>query len=117
MRYLCLVYHEESLLAAMSKDEMEVCVAESVAFDRELERSGHMVTAHALQPVRSARSIRVRGGRKMVTDGPFAETKEQLVGFVLIEAASEEEAIDLGARIPLARTGTIELRAVMAVNR
>ncbi|QDZ03112.1 YciI family protein [Nitratireductor mangrovi] len=115
MRFVCLVYHEQSVLDGMSEAEMRVCVDDSLAYDRELEERGHMVVAHALQPVGEARSVKMRKGQKHITDGPFAETKEQLIGFILIEAASREEAVEIAAGIPMGRTGTIEVRPVMGL--
>jgi hypothetical protein len=105
MKYVCLVYLEESKLHAVPDRE---CMASGDRFRTE----GLLVAAEALQPVRKARSVRVRGGQMMVTDGPFAETKEMLAGFYLIEAADDDEAVRIAARIPPAREGTIEVRPV-----
>jgi hypothetical protein len=110
MKYLCLVYTEEKLLDAMPKDEFEAFSDEHVALDEELKKSGHSILAEALQPVRTATTVRVRNGRLSTTDGPFAETKEQLGGFYLIEARDLNEAIQAAARIPAARLGSIEVR-------
>lgn len=117
MRYLCLVYGEEAALHTLSADERAVLVDESMAYDEALHQHGCLVVAHALSPTRTARTVRVRGRQAMVTDGPFAETKEQLLGFILIEAKSQADAIDAAAGIPLARTGSIEVRPIMIPSR
>jgi hypothetical protein len=112
MKYICLVYLVESDMGAMTKPEADLCTAESLAYDDALRRAGHLVAAHALQPVETATTVRVRGGKLFTTDGPFAETKEQLGGFILIEARDLNEAIQVAARIPLARRGSIEVRPI-----
>jgi len=113
MRYLCLVYCEDSTFAAMTPDEKRALDRDSLAYDRELERQGQFITADALQPVTEAATVRVRDGRMSVTDGPFAETKEQLGGFILIEARDMNEAISAAAGIPLAKLGSIEVRPIL----
>jgi len=113
MRYLCLVYGEEKVLGAMSKGDMDALTRDSLAYDQTLEKSGHLVGADALEPTRNAASVRVRNNETSITDGPFAETKEQLLGFVLIEARDRDEAAAIAAGIPLARLGTIEVRPIM----
>ena len=115
MTYVCLVYGQESDLHAMSKAELAKLDADSVAYDRSLAEVGSLLVAQALQSVSHSKSVRRRKGRTMVTDGPFAETKEQLLGFVMIEAESLEQAIELAAAIPLAELGTIEVRAIYNV--
>src|SRR6201989_2486060 len=105
MRYLCLVYIDESRLGEIADSE---CKANSEA----LRRTGHNIAAEALQSVHTATTVRVRNGKTTVTDGPFAETKEQLGGFYLIEAADLDEATRLAAKIPPARVGTIEVRPI-----
>jgi hypothetical protein len=105
MKYVCLVYAEEPKLASVSDNE---CMANGNA----LRQHGHYVAAEALQPVRTARTVRVRAGQLSVTDGPFTETKEQLAGFYLIDAKDWDEAIALAAKIPPARVGSIEVRPV-----
>jgi hypothetical protein len=112
MRYVCLVYGEESRLHALSKEAGAKLDADSLGYDRMLENQGKLIVAQALQSVRTAKSVRRRGGKKIVTDGPFAETKEQLLGFVMVEAGDLDEAIDVAAGIPLAGIGTIEVRAI-----
>ena len=112
MKYLCLVYIDEKLLDAMSENEYDALSDAALASDEALRRSGHYVTSNALRSVTSATSLRVRDGKLALTDGPFAETKEHLGGFILIEAADLAEAIALAARIPMAAIGTIEVRPV-----
>ena len=116
MRYACLVYLVEKEMAAMSETEARACTEESLAYDEALRRSGHFVVAEALAPVETATTIRVRHGKLTATDGPFAETKEQLGGFILIEARDLNEAIQAASRIPLARRGSIEVRPVMTLS-
>lgn len=105
MKFVCLVYGEESLMASVPDAE---CVANGIA----LKSGGHYLAAEALKPVREAVTVRVRQGAMSITDGPFAETKEQLAGFYLIDAQDVAEAIQLAARIPPARIGSIEVRPV-----
>jgi hypothetical protein len=112
MRYVCLVYLVEEEMAAMSESEARACTEESLAYDEALRRSGQLVVAQALAPVETATTIRVRHGKLTATDGPFAETKEQLGGFILIEARDLNEAIQAASRIPLARRGSIEVRPI-----
>jgi hypothetical protein len=112
MRYLCQVFFDEKKLEALSEAELAALNAEALAYDDELRRGGHFVTAHALQPVRAATTVRLRAGRISTTDGPFAETKEQLGGFILIEARDLNEAIQLAAKIPACRLGCIEVRPI-----
>jgi hypothetical protein len=105
MKYVCLVYGEEPLMQTIDDRE---CVANGEA----LRQAGHYVAAESLQPVSTAATVRVRNGRVSVTDGPFAETKEVIAGFYLIEARDLEEATALAAKIPPARVGAIEVRPV-----
>jgi hypothetical protein len=112
MQYVCLVYLVEKDMNAMTRNEADACTEESLAYDEALRRGGHLMVAHALQPVETATTIRVRNGKVSATDGPFAETKEQLGGFLLIDARDLNEAIQLAARIPMARRGSIEVRPV-----
>jgi hypothetical protein len=113
MKYLCLVYGEEKALDALSKGDMDVLVDESLAYDDVLRKSGHYLVSEALEHVEAARTVRVRNREMLVTDGPFAETKEQLLGFILIDASDLNEAVQVAARIPLATTGSIEVRPVL----
>jgi len=117
MKYLCLVYFEEKTLEGLSKRELDSVVRESLAYDEDLAKSGHMIVAHALQPTRNSTSLRLRNGRFSITDGPFAETKEQLGGFILIEAADLNDAIQAASKIPMARLGSIEVRPTWELNQ
>jgi hypothetical protein len=117
MKYLCLVYLEEKKLYALSKSESEALIKESLAYDDELRRSGHYIVSNALQPVRLAATVWTRDGKPVVTDGPFAETKEQLGGFILIEARDLNEAIQVASKIPPGRLGCIEVRPIMELNQ
>lgn len=105
MKYLCLVYMHEDTLAAVPD-------AECMAYGATLQAGGHRLAAESLQPLHTARTVRVRDGQVSVTDGPFAETKEFLAGFYLIEARDHDEAVRLAAGIPPARVGSIEVRPV-----
>lgn len=105
MKYLCLVYLEEQKLHAVADGECMAC-------GNGFRESGVLVAAEALQPVDTASTVRVRGGRVTVTDGPFAETKEQLAGFYLLDARDLNEAIQMAAKIPPAREGSVEVRPV-----
>ena len=116
MKYVCLVYGEERLLQAMSSAEGKCLDRDSLAYDEQLGRSGHLIIAQALEPTSHTRTIRVREGKTIRMDGPFAETKEQLLGFVMVEARDEHEALNIAAGIPLAKLGTIEVRAVMELE-
>lgn len=112
MRYLCLVYSVEDPANALSVSEEQALVDESLDYDEQLRKSGHFIIASALQPPESGAIVHVRGGRVSVTDGPFAETKEQVAGFVLIEARDLNEAIQVASKIPPARYGFVEVRPV-----
>ncbi len=112
MKFLCLVYNDEEALGAMPEGEFEAFAHAHITVDEELRRSGHSLLSEALQPPHTARTVRVRGGRLSATDGPFAETKEQLGGIYLIEAGDMDEAVQAAARIPSARVGSIEVRPV-----
>jgi hypothetical protein len=113
MKYLCLVYGEEAALDALSDREMEGLVDESLAYDDVLRKSGHYLESAALQQVKTARTVRVRNQKMSITDGPFAETKEQLLGFILIEATDLDDAVRVAARIPMASSGSVEVRPVL----
>ena len=110
MQYMMLVYLDEN---ALSQAENEACYRESTQLAQELDASGHYLAAAPLQPTSTATSVQVRDGKRLVTDGPFAETREQLGGYFLIEASDLDEAIAIAARIPVARRGTIEIRPVI----
>jgi len=116
MRYLCLIYDEEKKLGAMSKGESDAFMGEYFAFTEDVKKSGHYVGGNALQPVNTATSVRVRGGKMSTTDGPFAETKEQLGGYYLIEAKDLNDALQVAARIPSAKLGTVEVRPIQEFN-
>jgi hypothetical protein len=112
MKYLCLAYEEEAIFARMPQNEWQSLRAETLAFVDELRDSGRLIDARPLQSASTAATLRVRDGRLAVSDGPFAETKEQIGGFFLIEAESLDEAVAVAARWPSARLGTIEVRAL-----
>jgi hypothetical protein len=112
MKYMCLVYGEEKDLHALTPEGQRKLDASSLAYDRSLQASGRFVAAEALQSVRTARSVRRRKGKNLITDGPFAETKEQLLGFIMVEAKDLDEALQIAGGIPLAEMGTIEVRAI-----
>jgi len=116
MKYLCLIYDEEKKLGALSKSEMDAIYGEYGAFTESIRKSGHYLGGEALQPVQTATTVRMKGGKVSTTDGPFAETKEQLGGFYLVEARDLNEAIQMAARIPSARTGSIEVRPILALE-
>lgn len=116
MEYLCQVWLPTKELDALPQAERERIDRESMAYDVELEESGHMILAQALQPIEAAVTVRVRDGRMSTTDGPFAETKEQLGGFILIKARDLNEAIQVAAKIPLAKYGSIEVRPIMKIG-
>ena len=105
MKYVCLVYGEEAAISSVSDRE---CMASGEA----LRQSGRYVAAEALQPVRTAKTVRIRDGKRSITDGPFTEAKEYIAGFYLVEAADMNEAIEIAAKIPPARVGGIEVRPV-----
>ncbi|MBA2459962.1 MAG: YciI family protein [Gemmatimonadales bacterium] len=117
MKYLCLIYSDEKLVQAMPSAQWDALVSEHVDYDEELRRSGHFIASEALQAVQTATVIRVRNGRLATTDGPYAETKEQLGGFYLIEARDLNEAIQVASRIPSARLGGIEVRPIMELEQ
>lgn len=112
MKYMLLIYAGEQVL---SDEEREHCYEESTQLARDLNSRGQFLAANPLQPVTTATSVRVREGKRVVTDGPFAETREQLGGYFLIEAADLDEAISIAARIPGARWGTVEIRPIVEI--
>jgi hypothetical protein len=117
MKYLILVHVDENAMAAMSPNEDATLTTECLDYDDELKRNGHYIGSNALQPVRTATIVRVRNNKLSTTDGPFVETKEQLGGYILIEARDLNEAIQVAAKIPMARIGSIEIRPVLALAR
>jgi hypothetical protein len=116
MKFLCLVYFEPETLTALSPSEKATLNRNSLAYNDELTQSNLYISAEALQPVQTARTVRVRQGKASITDGPFAETKEQVGGFILIEAAGMDEALEIAAGIPLAKLGSIEVRPTMKIE-
>jgi len=111
MKYLCLVYHDEDTnVDALPESEFNAIMKEVAGYLGELKAGGHYVAASPLQPAQTATTLRVRNGQMSLTDGPFAETKEQLAGFYLIEARDLNEAIRLASKTPSARLGSIEVR-------
>lgn len=109
MKYLCLVYGEEDKLSAMDDHECLAC-------DADLRASGRCIASEALEPVATAATVRIRNGRLSVSDGPFAETKEALAGFYLIDARDLNEAIQLASKIPPARVGSVEVRPIRPIR-
>jgi hypothetical protein len=112
MKYLCLAYEEEKKLNDLSRSEWDALRRETLAYVDTLREGGHLILTHALQSARTATTLRVRNDKLLSTDGPFAETKEQVGGFFLIEARDLNEAIQLAAKWPSARLGSIEVRPI-----
>lgn len=112
MQYLCLIYQDEAAVQNRSKAELEAVYAEFIDFTQDIKKAGRLLGVNRLQPARTAATVRVRDGNVMATDGPFAETKEQLGGYFLIEARDLNEAIQTAARIPSASFGSVEVRPV-----
>jgi hypothetical protein len=117
MKYLCLVYVDEKKLEALSSRESDALDDEALAYDEEPRKSGHYLVSNALQSVQTATTIRIQNGKTFTTDGPFAETKEQLGGFVLIDAKDLNEAIRVASKIPPGRLGCIEVRPIKELAR
>ena len=115
MKYLCLIYDSEAKRAGFSKEDGDAMRSEYMAFTDDIRKSGHMLGGEALQPTHSATTVRVRNGKVSTTDGPFAETKEQLGGFYLVEAKDLNDAIQVAARIPGAKSGSIEVRPILSI--
>ena len=113
MKYLCLIYDDEKNWVNLSQPEMDAVFAEHEAFSQGIRARGQYVAGEALHPSTAATTVRVRNGKTTTTDGPFAETKEQLGGFYIVEAADLNEALQIAARIPEAKSGSIEVRPVM----
>jgi hypothetical protein len=112
MKYLCLAYEEEGRLNALTRAEWDALREETLTYVDALQKEGRLVTAWPLQSARTAATLKVRNGRVQTTDGPFAETKEQLGGFFLVEARDFNEALQIAAKWPSARLGTIEVRPI-----
>jgi hypothetical protein len=117
MKYLCLIYADETLWPKMPKAEADKMFAEYYEFTDGIRKSGHYVGGNRLEPVQAATTVRVRNGKMSTTDGPFAETKEQLGGYYLVEAKDLNEAIQLASRIPGARVGSVEVRPIAEMMR
>ncbi len=117
MKYLCLAYEEECALDSLSSEQWSALRQDTLDYVEVLRRSGRLVLTHALQSVRNATTVRLRHGRLTTTDGPFAETKETLGGFFLIEASDLNEAIQVAAKWPSARLGSIEVRPIEVALR
>ena len=113
MKYMLLIYHDEQSWDGLSQAEQEQIYSEYRELMGQLQGNGQFVSGSELQPITTATSVRVRDGKQLVTDGPFAETREQLGGYFLIEAKNLDEATSIAARIPSARTGTIEVRPLV----
>ena len=113
MQYLLLIYENEKNYATMSENESKKIMGEYFAFTEEIKKNGKMVAGDALQPTHTATTVRVRDGKRLTTDGPFAETKEQLGGYYLVEAKDLDEAINIAGKIPAAKNGSIEVRPIM----
>lgn len=116
MRYLCMISYEQKALDSLSRPEFDALVAESLAYDDELRNGAHYLYSGALQSVATATTLRIQSGKVVLTDGPFAETKEHLGGFIVIEARDHEEAIRLASKIPPLRLGCIEVRPIQELE-
>jgi len=112
MQYMLLIYLDEN---GINESQRDTCYVESAAFARDLAGRGKFVAAAPLHPTATATSVRMRDGRRMITDGPFAETREQLGGFFLVDAQNLDEALDIASRIPAGKWGTVEVRPVVAL--
>jgi hypothetical protein len=115
MKYMLLIYDDEKVWGTVSQAERQQIFGEYMQFTKEIQSSGHYHAGAPLQPTSTATSVRIRNQKRLVTDGPFAETREQLGGYYLIEAKDLDEAVAIAARIPSARLGTIEVRPIMEV--
>ena len=112
MKYMLLIYSDEK---ALDDPKREACYKESMGVVQQLRESGQFISASPLQPVATATTVRIRDGKRIITDGPFAETREQLGGYFLVEAKDLNEALAIATRIPAARWGTVEVRPVMEI--
>jgi len=117
MQFLCLIYEAESLMASRSDEENGKIFAGYMSFTESVKESGQLVAGDALQPTDTATTVRVRNNETLITDGPFAETKEQLGGYYLLECSSLDEAIAQAAKIPSAAFGSIEVRPIMVFDK
>lgn len=116
MKFLCLIYFDERVLDDLSKRQFNELRDESLAYDERLRESGHFVTANALESTKEAVTLRLRGEEVSITDGPFAETKEQVGGFILIEARDLNDALRVASGIPVMRLGGVEVRAIRELH-
>lgn len=116
MKYLCLIYQDEAAVDALPDDDYAAIIDEVHDYREELQRGGHYIASSPLQPMRTATTIRVRDGELTISDGPFAETNEQVGGFYLIDARDLNDAIRLVSRMPPARTGSIEVRPLQEID-
>ena len=112
MKYLCLIYYDEDAMNALSPGEWKALISECTAYSERLQASHYVLAGDALESVHTATTVRVRNGKLSATDGPFAETKEQLAGYCLIEARDLNEAIQLASKLPPARYGGVEVRPI-----
>ena len=117
MKYLCLIYDAEEIMDHMTQAELDALTAEYAEFNAGIRKNGNYVTSQVLDSVETATTVRVRGGKVSTTDGPFAETKEQLGGFYVIEARDLNEALQIAGRIPSAKFGSVEVRPVMDFSK
>ena len=115
MKYLCLAYYDEQAFEALPQADLDAIVSQCPRYDSDLRASGHLVLQASLGASRASVSVRPRQGRPVVTDGPFAETREQLGGYYLVDAQDLDEALSIAARIPGARRGTVEVRPVLEI--
>jgi hypothetical protein len=113
MQYLLLIYDTETAWSSISEAEQQKIYSQYMELSQDLQKSGKSKSSNQLQPVATAATVRIRNGKKSITDGPFAETKEQLGGYYLIEAKDRDEALDIAARIPSARFGCVEVRPIV----
>ena len=117
MQYMLLIYDQEKILQGLPEEERNAFMGDYFAYTNELKEAGAYVAGDALQPIGTATTVRVRDGEQLLTDGPFAETKEQLGGYYLVEVESIDDAIKWAAKIPSSRYGSIEVRPVMVFDR
>ncbi len=116
MKYLCLIYFEPNVFDPFTPAEQQAMIDDSMDYDVTLRRDGYFISADALEPGTAAKTVRVRDGRSAVTDGPFAETREVLGGFILIDAKDMDEALKVAAGIPSARIGSVEVRPILTIK-
>ena len=116
MRYILLVHHDEKILAELGEEKLNEMRRESVALANQINSAGNYLDASPLHSASTARCVRVRDGKRLITDGPFAETREQLGGYYFIEARDLDEAIGIAGRIPGARIGTVEIRPLLEID-